>query len=77
MSDQGELFEPTGPEVVKLAMWHADQADKVDKQGMLALSRGWAGVAADFMRRAQAHREEAECLAMLCEFERLGRVHAR
>ena len=72
--DQAELFEPTGAAVGELAMKHAQRAEGCDRTASVAKSRGWWVVEIDARRAAKNERNEAECLAMLADFERLGGV---
>jgi len=73
---QAELFEPTGAEVGKLAQQHAQKADAARRLASAFEARGWAALTAEQRRIAKQHDDEAECLAMLAEFERLGGVAA-
>lgn len=70
--DQLPLIEPTGAEVPGLALAQVRQADRLEGQARIALAHGWEAVADGFIARAQRARFEAECLAMLADFERLA-----
>lgn len=73
---QMPLFEPTGPEVGALAMQHMQRSEKALKLAELAAARNWQALAAAYRREADEEAQEAEDLAMLAEFERLGGVAA-
>jgi hypothetical protein len=74
MNDQIALFEPTGPEVGKLAAMHAAKSEKAMAAGDVFASRGWEALAKQSYDEGRHHFEEACALAMLAEFERLGGV---
>lgn len=74
--DQLPLYEPTGAEVPALALQHVARADKARKQAEVARARGWQSVAQAYQREAYEQESEAECLAMLADFERLGGVRS-
>lgn len=68
------LFEPTGAEVPALALAMARRADAARRQASIAASRGWPAIERGYVEQARAAEIEAECLAMLAEFERLAGV---
>ena len=72
--EQFALFEPTGEEVHRLAMYHAQQAEKAMRTAELAHARGFEAVAESYMRLSMQHTDTSSELAMLAEFERLGGV---
>jgi hypothetical protein len=74
MGDQIALFEPTGTEVGKLALQHLKRATEARRTAEVCLSRGWSALAHQKINAAEHHEFEAECLAMLADFERLGGV---
>jgi hypothetical protein len=74
MTDQLALFEPTGAEVGKLAMQHLKRAADARRTADVCISRGWLALADQKINAAEVHEFEAECLAMLADFERLGGV---
>lgn len=76
MAAQAVLFEPTGAEVPALALQHAQRAEKARKLANVARARGWVAVVDAYHREAVEHEHEAECLAMLADFERLGGVRS-
>lgn len=71
---QVPLFEPTGAEVHRLAFDHFTRAERMARLADVARARGWAAVEAAHRKLAALHQQEAEELAMLAEFERLGGV---
>lgn len=76
MSVQHELFEPTGAEVVRLAMEHRKKASAAFAQAQIAETYGWASIASFWRRQAVMHDGEAEALAMLADLEALAGVAA-
>lgn len=76
MSAQGVLFEPTGAEIGPMALGHVSRALKAEGQALIADSFGWTALAVSWRKQAKSDRFEADCLGMLAEFERLGRVWA-
>lgn len=71
---QLSLIEPSGAEVAPLAMGHWQKAQTFRRSALAADARGWNTVAHEFCRLADKHQQEAECLAMLADFERLAGV---
>ena len=71
---QAALFEPCGPEVGPLAMHHVKKAHQFRRASEVFFARGWEALALEHLRRARDHEDEAECLGMLAEFERLSGV---
>ena len=71
---QAALFEPSGPEVGPLALDHVKKAAQFRRASEVFMARGWDALASSHLRRARDHEEEAECLGMLAEFERMGGV---
>jgi hypothetical protein len=69
---QAPLFEPTGPEVHRLAFDHVTRAERMAKLADVARARGWMAVEAAHRKLAAEHQREAEELAMLADFERLA-----
>lgn len=76
MSIQAELFEPTGAEVGTLALQHLRQANQARQRADVFAARGWNALAQSNLAAAKSHEDQAECLGMLADFERLGGVHA-
>lgn len=73
---QSELFEPTGLEVGRLAQQHAAKSAAALRLADTFRSRGWDSLSREQLRLAREHDDEAEALAMLADFERLGGVVA-
>lgn len=71
---QAALFEPTPAECAPLALSHAKKAEAARKLAEVASSRGWVSVHREFSELASRHEVEAEDLAMLADFYRLGGV---
>lgn len=71
---QAVLFEPSGPEVGPLALDHLRKAAQFKRTAEVFAARGWETLAKQHASRAGEHETEAECLAMLAQFERLGGV---
>lgn len=76
MSEQLTMFEPIGPEVLRIA-----ERKEAEAQAMLTRSdnlelRGWHRSALVEFRRAKEAFDEAEQMHMLAEFEALGGVAA-
>lgn len=69
---QAPLFEPTGPEVHRLALDHVNRADRMARLADVARARGWNAVEQAHRKLAELHEREAEELAMLADFERLA-----
>lgn len=74
--NQAALFEPTGAEIAPLAAMHARKAEAALRTFETFRTRGWDALAWEQAEVARQHYEEAECLAMLAEFERLGGVRS-
>lgn len=70
--DQANLFEPTGPEVGRLAHTHAQWAAKARRMAEVFEARGWLALSKEQKAIAQSHLDQAEELAMLAEFEQLA-----
>ena len=73
---QASLFEPSGAEVGVLALAHMRKASQFGRVADVCKTRGWQTLYEAHARLARDHEDEAECLAMLADFERLGRVHS-
>lgn len=74
VQDQIALFEPTGAEVGQLVTLHLRRAEKNRREADVFLARGFLVLAHQRINAADAEESEAECLAMLAEFEALGGV---
>jgi hypothetical protein len=74
--DQLPLIEPTGAEIPALAMAFVKRSEAMLRNARVAEARGWEAVARRAHEAAAVLADEAECLAMLFEFEILGGVHA-
>ena len=72
---QAVLFEPSGPEVGPLAMDHVKKAAQFRRASEVFMARGWQALASEHLARARDHEDEAECLGMLAEFERMAGVN--
>jgi hypothetical protein len=73
---QADLFEPTGEEVGPLALQHLRKAADFRRAAEVFTTRGWDALAVSHSRRAMDHENQAECLGMLAQFERLSGIAA-
>lgn len=71
---QAELFEPRPAEVPELALGHIKQAGTFRRAADVLEARQMLGLAESVRRMAQKHDNQAEELAMLADFYRLGGV---
>jgi hypothetical protein len=71
---QPDLFEPTGPEVGRLAHTHAQWADKALRMSQVFEARGWPALAREQKSIPAMHTQQADELAMLAEFEHLAGI---
>lgn len=73
---QGELFEPSGAEVLPLAEQQQRLADLYRRRAEACALRGWEALARIAARASQEHERAAVELAMLADFERLAGLAA-
>ena len=73
---QAELFEPTGVEIGPLVLQHMRKAEQYVRSAAVFAARGWDVLARQHASLSREHDQEAECLGMLADFERLGRVRS-
>lgn len=74
--DQAVLFEPFGSQIAPLVLEHLQKAARFRRASEVLFVRGWETLAGQHVKRAAEHEAEAECLAALADFERLGGVYA-
>lgn len=74
MSAQAELFEPRPFEVAALALGHLKKSKNCLAAADVFHARGMTGLAVGLEAVALQHVEQAEHLAMLSDFYKLGGV---
>ncbi len=71
---QIELFEPSPREVGPLALQHVKHAQAARRSAEVAAARGWPALERGYRDLAGDHEAQAEELAALADFYRLGGV---